>query len=145
MSCFTSSHHVTVDVCCSRESFDCRTTSRCCYYLFFYSGEPFFGLPLSSHSPTFLCFCFSHFLSGSGFALQLPVHFIHLVFLAGLTYTAIVRLPCQAIFKDFPVLELSPSFAQASTEGPLCLLPNSPVSLQSRDRLGARKSQWTKW
>lgn len=64
----------------------------------------------------------------SSLSLQFPLHLINLVFLAGLMYTAIVRLPCQAVFKDFTMLEWGPSLAQARTEGPLCLLPNSPVS-----------------
>lgn len=48
----------------------------------------------------------------SSLFLQFPLHLIHLVFLAGLLYTATVRFPCQAIFKDFTMLEWGPSLAQ---------------------------------
>lgn len=67
-------------------------------------------------------------LFASSLLLQLCMRLIHLVFLAGLRHAAIVRSARQAIFKDFTVLEWGPSLAQASTEGPLCLLPNSPVN-----------------
>lgn len=68
---------------------------------------------------------------GSVFAsslfLHLPLHLIHLVFLAALTYTATVRFPCHAIFKDFTMLEWGPSLAQdRGTFVPAAQQPSQP-------------------
>ena len=100
------------------------------------------------HQQFFCVLCFSVLVQCLFISITpSPLALIHQSFLAGKSgkYTATARSLYQAIFKDYSVLEWGPSLARTSTEGPLCLLPNSPVSPWSRRRLGDGESQWAKW